>query len=187
MKILVDDLLLLARLETGGNPGHGDWVDVPELLSGLLEEGRLLSGVRHHRITLEAEPGLMVFGNEKELRSAFANLLANAINYTPDGGDVGLEWSADASGAHLRVRDTGIGIEAQHIDRLTERFYRVDTGRSKSRGGTGLGLAIVKHVLMRHSARLSIDSEPGQGSTFTCSFPPGIVHRSGLDRHWKTA
>ncbi|MGM0812200.1 phosphate regulon sensor histidine kinase PhoR [Thioalkalivibrio sp.] len=187
MKILVDDLLLLARLETGGKPGHGDWVDVPELLSGLIEEGRLLSGARRHRITLEAEPDLVILGNEKELRSAFANLLANAINYTPDGGEVDLRWWADASGARLQVSDTGIGIEAQHIERLTERFYRVDTGRSKSRGGTGLGLAIVKHVLMRHSARLSIDSEPGRGSTFTCSFPPGILRRSGVDRHRATA
>lgn len=182
MKILVDDLLLLARLETGARIGESGWVDVPALLSGITEEGRLLSGSRGHEITLEAEQDLAVRGNEKELRSAFANLLANAINYTPDGGQIDLRWFADASGAHLQVRDTGIGIAEQHIDRLTERFYRVDPGRSKSRGGTGLGLAIVKHVLMRHGARLNIESEPGQGSTFTCSFPLSSVRRSGVDR-----
>ncbi|TVP90910.1 MAG: two-component system sensor histidine kinase PhoR [Thioalkalivibrio sp.] len=182
MKTLVDDLLLLARLETGARTGDIGWVDVPGLLSGLTEEGRLLSGPRHHEITLEAEQGLAIRGNEKELRSAFANLLANAVNYTPDGGQIELRWFADPSGAHLQVRDTGIGIAEQHIDRLTERFYRVDPGRSKSRGGTGLGLAIVKHVLMRHEGRLNIESEPGKGSTFTCSFPPRILRRSGVDR-----
>jgi len=181
MKILVDDLLLLARLETGGAPRDRQWIDVPQLLTVLVEEGRLLSGYRQHQITMEAEPGLMVLGNEKELRSAFANLLANAINYTPDGGQINLNWSSEASGAHFRIRDTGIGIGAQHIDRLTERFYRVDPGRSKSRGGTGLGLAIVKHVLMRHGAQLTIESEPGKGSLFICSFPPRILRHAGAN------
>jgi two-component system, OmpR family, phosphate regulon sensor histidine kinase PhoR len=181
MKTLVEDLLLLARLETGGAPRDRHWIDVAQLLAVLVEEGRLLSGSRQHQITMEAEPGLMVLGNEKELRSAFANLLANAINYTPDGGRIELRWAAQASGAQFRIRDTGIGIAAQHIDRLTERFYRVDTGRSKSRGGTGLGLAIVKHVLMRHGAQLNVDSEPGQGSTFICSFPPGVLRRPNVD------
>jgi len=181
MKILVDDLLLLARLETGGASRERHWINVAQLLSVLVEEGRLLSGSRQHQITMEAEPGLMVLGNEKELRSAFANLLANAINYTPDGGQIELRWSSEASGAHFRIRDTGIGIEAQHIDRLTERFYRVDAGRSKSRGGTGLGLAIVKHVLMRHGAQLTIQSEAGKGSLFTCSFPPRILRHASAN------
>jgi len=181
MKILVDDLLLLARLETGGAPRDRQWIDVAQLLTVLVEEGRLLSGSRQHEITMEAEPGLMVLGNEKELRSAFANLLANAINYTPDGGQINLHWSSDALGAHFRIRDTGIGIGAQHIDRLTERFYRVDAGRSKSRGGTGLGLAIVKHVLMRHGAQLTIESEPGKGSLFICSFPTRILRHASAN------
>jgi len=182
MKNLVDDLLLLSRLETGGATGQGHWIDVSKLLSTLVEEGRLLSGAREHQITVETEPGLMILGNEKELRSAFANLLANAINYTPDQGQIDLRWWSDAAGAHFQVRDTGIGIAVQHIDRLTERFYRVDNGRSKSRGGTGLGLAIVKHVLMRHGGQLTIRSEPGKGSTFTCSFPPKIL-RHPAQRH----
>ncbi len=187
MKTLVDDLLLLARLETGGAPRDRQWIDVAQLLGVLVEEGRLLSGSRQHQIAMEADSGLMVLGNEKELHSAFANLLANAINYTPDGGRIDLHWSSDASGAQFRIRDTGIGIGAQHIERLTERFYRVDTGRSKSRGGTGLGLAIVKHVLMRHGAQLTIHSEPGKGSTFVCSFPPGILRYPSLDPERVTA
>jgi len=177
MKNLVDDLLLLSRLETGDGPRNGEWVDVPSLLGGVAEEARLLSGQRQHRLDLDASPGLLLLGNERELRSAFANLVFNAVHYTPEGGQVQLRWFADAAGGHFQVRDTGIGIEAQHIDRLTERFYRVDNGRSKSRGGTGLGLAIVKHVLMRHGAQLKIDSEPGKGSTFTCSFPPRILRQ----------
>jgi two-component system, OmpR family, phosphate regulon sensor histidine kinase PhoR len=175
MKNLVDDLLLLSRLETGDAPRAGEWVDVPAMLGSVVEEARLLSGERHHQLELDVSPGLLLLGNERELRSAFANLVFNAVHYTPEGGQVHLRWFADAAGGHFQVRDTGIGIEAQHIDRLTERFYRVDNGRSKSRGGTGLGLAIVKHVLMRHGAHLKIDSEPGKGSTFTCSFPPKFL------------
>jgi two-component system, OmpR family, phosphate regulon sensor histidine kinase PhoR len=178
MKNLVDDLLLLSRLETGDGGRTGEWVDVPAMLASLVEEARLLSGDRHHQVELEAGSGLLLLGNERELRSAFANLVFNAVHYTPEGGGIQLRWFADAAGGHFQVRDTGIGIEPQHIDRLTERFYRVDNGRSKSRGGTGLGLAIVKHVLMRHGARLKIDSEPGRGSTFTCSFPPKILRHS---------
>jgi two-component system, OmpR family, phosphate regulon sensor histidine kinase PhoR len=177
MKHLVDDLLLLARLESGDAPANGHWVDVPALLTKLLEEGRLLSGARNHQLELDAAPGLFLFGNETELRSAFANLIFNAVHYTPDGGTIRLRWFADVRGGVLEVEDTGIGIEPQHIDRLTERFYRVDAGRSKSRGGTGLGLAIVKHVLMRHDAQLKIDSEPGKGSRFTCIFPSRILRQ----------
>lgn len=171
MKHLVDDLLLLSRLETGDGPRAGDWVDVPAMLDGVVEEARLLSGDRHHQIDLDATPGLSLLGNERELRSAFANLVFNAVHYTPEGGRIHLRWFADSAGGYFEVADTGIGIAAQHIDRLTERFYRVDNGRSKSRGGTGLGLAIVKHVLMRHGAQLKIDSKPGEGSRFTCRFP----------------
>lgn len=178
MKSLVDDLLLLSRLETDNGGRSGEWVNVPAMLVGLVEEARLLSGDRHHQVELEAGSGLLLLGNERELRSAFANLVFNAVHYTPEGGQIHLRWFADADGAHFQVRDTGIGIEAQHLERLTERFYRVDNGRSKSRGGTGLGLAIVKHVLMRHGARLQIDSEPGRGSTFTCSFPSKILRQS---------
>lgn len=187
MKHLVDDLLLLARLESGGAPTRGHWVDVPVMLAGLLEEGRLLSAGRGHELELEAAPGLLLLGNETELRSAFANLLFNAIHYTPDGGRIRVRWFADARGGVLEVEDTGIGIEPQHIDRLTERFYRVDNGRSKTRGGTGLGLAIVKHVLMRHRAQLHIRSTPGEGSTFSCIFPAKVLRQPLPEREAASA
>jgi two-component system phosphate regulon sensor histidine kinase PhoR len=186
MKHLVDDLLLLARLETGTEAGTGHWLDVSALLATLIEEGRVLSGEHAHQFELDAEPDLFLYGNETELRSAFANLLFNAIHYTPDGGRIRVHWGSDMRGGVLEVEDTGIGIEPEHIERLTERFYRVDTGRSKSRGGTGLGLAIVKHVLMRHNAQLRIHSEPGEGSRFTCLFPARIL-RSSTNGHTETS
>ncbi|HKJ75609.1 MAG TPA: ATP-binding protein, partial [Gammaproteobacteria bacterium] len=132
----------------------------------------LLSGEQGHTIEAEVDPELRLFGSEKELHSAFGNLVSNAVRYTPAGGKVTLRWFRDERGAHLQVEDTGEGIPADAIPRLTERFYRVDKGRSRESGGTGLGLAIVKHVLNRHEAQLRIDSTPGQGSTFTCDFPP---------------
>jgi two-component system phosphate regulon sensor histidine kinase PhoR len=113
-----------------------------------------------------------LLGSATELRSAFANLAVNAVRYTPDGGEIVLRWSVESSaGARFSVRDSGIGIAPQHLPRLTERFYRVDRGRSREAGGTGLGLAIVKHVLERHQAVLQIESEPGCGSTFSAVFP----------------
>jgi two-component system phosphate regulon sensor histidine kinase PhoR len=112
-----------------------------------------------------------VLGAEAELSSAFGNLASNAIRYTPAGGEVRLTWRAGPEGAALTVEDTGIGIEREHLPRLTERFYRVDRGRSRETGGTGLGLAIVKHALARHQASLDIESEPGKGSRFTARFP----------------
>jgi two-component system phosphate regulon sensor histidine kinase PhoR len=109
-------------------------------------------------------------GSEEELRSAFSNLVSNAVRYTPEGGEVAIAWQRRGTEAMFSVRDTGIGIALQHVPRLTERFYRVDRSRSRETGGTGLGLAIVKHVLNRHQARLEIASEPGRGSTFSVLF-----------------
>jgi two-component system phosphate regulon sensor histidine kinase PhoR len=114
-------------------------------------------------------------GSEAELRSAFSNLVFNAVKYSPDGGEIRIRWWGDGEGAHLAVQDSGLGIEAKHIPRLTERFYRVDASRSANTGGTGLGLAIVKHVLIHHHGQLLIDSTPGRGSTFTCHFQPRQV------------
>jgi two-component system phosphate regulon sensor histidine kinase PhoR len=111
------------------------------------------------------------------LHSIFSNLVSNAVKYTPVEGEIGIRWWVDASGGHVAVRDTGIGIAAEHIPRLTERFYRVDPGRSRKVGGSGLGLAIVKHALQRHGATLTIDSTEGQGSTFTCHFPADKVFK----------
>jgi two-component system phosphate regulon sensor histidine kinase PhoR len=137
-----------------------------------------LSGDKAHKIELEIDRDIWLNGNEKELHSAFSNIVFNAVKYTPPGGEIRIRWQATEGGARLEVSDSGIGIPAQHIPRLTERFYRVDTGRSRAQGGTGLGLAIVKHVLLRHQARLDVTSEPGKGSTFSCLFPEQVlIHR----------
>jgi two-component system phosphate regulon sensor histidine kinase PhoR len=117
----------------------------------------------------------MLRGDEPEIHSAFSNLVDNAAKYTPPDGSVEMRWWVDSEGGHFSVTDTGIGIPAEHIPRLTERFYRVDAGRSRATGGSGLGLAIVKHVLQRHGATLDIVSTIGSGSTFTCHFPPQRV------------
>ncbi len=171
---LVDDLLALSRLETTPAHRHEERVDVARLCANLQNVAGALSGERAHRITVEAAPALLI-GNEEELRSAFTNLVHNAIRHTPPGGAIRLLWRADAQGGRFTVEDTGEGIPAHHLPFLTERFYRVDSGRSRASGGTGLGLSIVAQVLMRHNARLTIDSVPGQGSRFTCVFPPSRV------------
>ncbi|HWT28579.1 MAG TPA: ATP-binding protein, partial [Methylophilaceae bacterium] len=118
---------------------------------------------------------LSLTGASEELHSAFGNLISNAIRYTPEGGDIVIRWEQRGQEAVFSVKDTGIGIEQQHIDRLTERFYRVDRSRSRETGGTGLGLSIVKHILTRHQARLEIESVPGQGSTFRVVFPKARI------------
>lgn len=171
MQTLVQDLLMLSRLETAA-PAAEQWpVDVGKLIDQLCAEVRALSGERGHHIEHEIEPGLQIFGAENELRSAFSNLLSNAVRYTPDGGTIHVYWFSDSQGAYGQVADTGIGIPQEHIPRLTERFYRVDKGRSNATGGTGLGLAIVKHVMQRHGGQLRIDSTQGEGSSFTLMFP----------------
>ena len=139
-------------------------------------EARALSAGRH-RIEVERATNANLVGSEKELESAFGNLVSNAIRYTPDGGTVRLRWRDIDGGAAFEVEDTGIGIAPEHIPRLTERFYRVDRGRSRETGGTGLGLAIVKHALARHGAALDIHSRPGEGSRFTAQFSGPRVRR----------
>jgi two-component system phosphate regulon sensor histidine kinase PhoR len=175
MQTLVEDLLTLSRLESEGNPAREEPVNVPDIARGLYHDALALSSARH-KVMLLLESPAWVNGAEDELRSAFGNLVSNAIRYTPAGGEVRLSWKAGADGgAVFSVRDTGIGIEAQHLPRLTERFYRVDRGRSRETGGTGLGLAIVKHVVNRHDAKLEVTSEPGRGSCFSVVFPASRV------------
>lgn len=171
MRGIVEDLLLLSRLELDRELTSEEEIIVATLLRQIHEEAMELSGEANHHILLDVDPRLGLRGNRNELRSAFSNLVVNAIRYTPAGGEIRLGWYADAKGAHFSVSDTGVGIEARHIPRLTERFYRVDVGRSRETGGTGLGLAIVKHVITRHGGELAIESTVGQGSTFTCHFP----------------
>jgi two-component system phosphate regulon sensor histidine kinase PhoR len=139
------------------------------LLERLRIDGAALSAGKH-RIVLDAEPGFDLLGAESEIASAFGNLVTNAIRYTPDGGEVRIAWRASTDEAEFAVVDSGIGIAPEHIPRLTERFYRVDRGRSRATGGTGLGLAIVKHILNRHQATLDIKSEAGKGSRFAVRF-----------------
>ncbi|CAI8963685.1 sensor histidine kinase PhoR [Pseudomonas donghuensis] len=172
MQTLLNDLLLLAKLEATDYPSDNQPVAVDTLLQSIKGDAQALSGQRNQRISLEAEPGIRLKGSEAELRSAFSNLVFNAVKYTQDEGQIRIRWWADEQGAHLSVQDSGIGIDPKHLPRLTERFYRVDSSRASNTGGTGLGLAIVKHVLLRHRARLEISSVPGHGSTFTCHFAP---------------
>ncbi len=175
MQQLIDDLLTLSALETDAPPPLEDRIEVAALLEDVRQEISTLSGGRH-RIALESTGPAWLLGSARELRSAFANLAGNAVRYTPQGGAVTLQWSVDGtSGARFAVQDNGIGIAREHLPRLTERFYRVDRGRSREAGGTGLGLAIVKHVLERHQAVLQINSEPGRGSVFSAVFPPHRV------------
>jgi two-component system phosphate regulon sensor histidine kinase PhoR len=148
-----------------------------------MNEARSLSNGRH-RLSLEADPGLCLTGSPDELHSAFGNLVSNAVRYTPEGGEIAMIWKQRDQEGVFSVKDSGIGIEQQHIDRLTERFYRVDRSRSRETGGTGLGLSIVKHILTRHQARLEIQSEPGKGSTFTAVFPKArLVHKQSALFH----
>ena len=170
MQRIIDDLLMLSTLESAPEPPRDEHVDVALILSRIHSEAGALSAGRQ-RITLDAEPGIDLLGAESEIVSAFGNLVSNAVRYTPPGGEVRLIWRGSQNGAEFTVEDTGVGIEAEHIPRLTERFYRVDRGRSRDTGGTGLGLAIVKHALARHQATLEIESTPGTGSRFTAKFP----------------
>jgi two-component system phosphate regulon sensor histidine kinase PhoR len=170
MQHLLDDLLTLSRLESADHSLKDESVNVPELAQALAAEAESLSGGRH-RVHLEVASDTRLRGSLQEIRSALGNLVSNAVRYTPDGGDITLSWQMKDNEGVFAVADTGEGIAAEHIPRLTERFYRVDRSRSRETGGTGLGLAIVKHVLTRHGARLTIQSTPGKGSTFAAVFP----------------
>ena len=151
--------------------------DAAALAEAGAESGRGLARGRHE-IVVEADAALRLYGRETELRSVIDNLVSNAIHYSPDGGRVTVSWHGSPDGASLRVSDTGLGIDEADVDRITERFFRVDAGRSREQGGTGLGLAIVKHVLDCHEGWLDIHSKPGEGSSFICYFPEHRVHRA---------
>ncbi len=180
MQRLVADLLTLSALESEENVLAEDPFPVGPLLDALAADAKGLSQGRH-AIEVDVTDPAAIVGSREELASAFGNLVSNAIRYTPAGGAIGLRWRVDADGSGVfTVTDTGIGIDPQHIPRLTERFYRVDRSRSRATGGTGLGLAIVKHVLLRHQAELEITSEPGKGSVFAVGLPARRVRRTGV-------
>ena len=175
MTQLVEDLLALSRLEARDTLPE-EHVAMAPMLSTLRREAEALSQGRH-RIVVTDEAGIDLWGSNKELHSAFSNLVSNAVRYTPVDGEIAVRFTRDADGgATLSVRDSGYGIPAAHLSRITERFYRVSNSRSRESGGTGLGLAIVKHVLGLHGARLDITSEVGKGSEFACHFTPERVH-----------
>jgi len=174
MTQLVEDLLTLSRLEAQDRlPDES--VSMSPMMTTLKREAEALSQQRH-QIVVDDVAQLDLWGSTKELHSAFSNLVSNAVRYTPAGGAVGIRFERDGDGAVLRVSDTGYGIPAAHLPRITERFYRVSTSRTRESGGTGLGLSIVKHVLNLHQARLEIQSEVGRGSTFSCHFGAERVH-----------
>lgn len=180
MRLLIEDLLTLSQLESGTTAPDEAELDVNALLSMIMNEAKSLSNGRH-LITLDADPSLALIASSQELHSAFGNLVSNAIRYTPEGGSISLKWEVRNHEAVFSVTDTGLGIEQKHIDRLTERFYRVDRSRSRETGGTGLGLSIVKHILSRHQGRLEIQSEFGKGSTFSAVFPKSrIVNKQNV-------
>lgn len=170
MRHIVEDLLLLARLEGASQDTKRETVDVAALAKIIASEARSLAG-EDFDIELDIDSGRLLAGDPSQLRSAFTNLVVNAVHHTPKGGHIHLRWRDDGDSACFEVQDDGEGIAAEHLPRLTERFYRVDAGRSRDSGGTGLGLAIVKHVLQRHGARLEIHSTVGEGSRFCCCFP----------------
>jgi len=178
MQRLVEDLLTLSALESEQNPMIDEKFAVVGLLLQVSSDAKSLSQGRH-AVALDLGDAATVSGSRDELASAFGNLVSNAIRYTPEGGTITLSWRVDDNGTGVfAVTDTGIGIAAEHLPRLTERFYRIDRSRSRATGGTGLGLAIVKHVLLRHQATLEIASEPGQGSTFAVRLPARRVQRA---------
>jgi len=172
MQNLVEDLLTLANLEVNTQPAPMNSISMSYLMSLIKNDAYALSQGKHS-LNFDLKTPCNLFGEEREVLSAFSNLVSNAIRYTPNVGSVSVTWSVNAAGeGEFSVTDTGPGISPEHIPRLTERFYRIDRSRSRETGGTGLGLAIVKHVANRHQANLVIESTPGRGSTFTLRFPP---------------
>jgi two-component system, OmpR family, phosphate regulon sensor histidine kinase PhoR len=171
---IIQDLLALSRLEETDEIVGGDPIDVVALLS-ILRKDVLARPVHPRDVKIRIDSDAQLVGDEPEIHSAFSNLVDNAAKYTPVEGSIEMRWWVDHDGAHFSVTDTGIGIPEEHIPRLTERFYRVDSSRARTSGGSGLGLAIVKHVLQRHGADLEIESTLGEGSTFIVHFPPGRV------------
>jgi two-component system, OmpR family, phosphate regulon sensor histidine kinase PhoR len=170
MHLMLTDLLTLSRLETDEKELNVEPTDVNGLLSSIVEDAKKIEQFKGHDLQLEINSGQSLLANRDELRSAVSNLVFNAVKYTPEKTKITVSWSVDNQGGHISVSDEGEGIEAHHLERLTERFYRVDSGRSQEAGGTGLGLAIVKHVLQRHEAELAITSELREGSRFSCDF-----------------
>lgn len=177
MNALVNDLLLLSRLENDKQIAKNQIIEMPSLMNHLFDDAQAYNIDYGHTLNLDIDSHCELIGSDMELASAFSNLITNAIKYTPKGGSITIGWHDDAEHGYFTVEDTGIGIDPKHLPRLTERFYRVDSARSRATGGTGLGLAIVKHVLMQHGGHLEIESKENQGSTFIAVFPKERLYR----------
>ena len=180
MNRVVNDLLLLSRIEIEETHAFND-IDMTKLLTHVYDDAQAYNQEYQHTIHLHIDTYDGLYGSEMYLNSALSNLVINAIKYTPKGGNISISWTKTPEGCRFAVEDNGIGIAPQHLARLTERFYRVDSGRSRATGGTGLGLAIVKHVLYQHEASLQIESVEGAGSTFSAVFPDCYVRSAALN------
>lgn len=174
MRRLIEDLLTLSHIESNTQAPDNNPINMSMLMNMLLNDANALSQGKH-KISAQTNPHFDLVGAVDELQSALGNLVSNAIRYTPEGGEINISWQLHHNQGVFSVTDNGIGIDHQHIHRLTERFYRVDRGRSRETGGTGLGLSIVKHILTRHQAKLDITSELGVGSTFSAVFPKARI------------
>ena len=177
MNALVNDLLLLSNLENNKKVAKNQIIDMANLMNQIFDDARAYNLDYGHTLNLDIDSHCDLIGSDMEIASAFSNLITNAIKYTPKGGIITIGWHEDGDHAYFTVQDTGIGINPKHLPRLTERFYRVDSARSRQTGGTGLGLAIVKHVLMQHGAYLEISSKENEGSSFTAVFPKERLYR----------
>ncbi|MBL4900322.1 MAG: phosphate regulon sensor histidine kinase PhoR [Colwellia sp.] len=175
MERLVEQLLSLSKVENNRNDEDMQLVDMPTVVKNLVEDAQWLNQTKRHELRTHITQGIGVFGIETELKSACANLISNAIAYTPSNGIIDVSWRRNGDKVIFSVKDNGDGIKADQLNRLTERFYRIDKSRSRDTGGSGLGLAIVKHVLLHHKAELVITSEWGQGSEFAIYFDEGLA------------
>ena len=181
MDRLVEQLLILSKVENNSTYDETHHVNLSELVSGLFKESHWLNQEKNHTITADIAPDITISGIDTELKSACSNLISNAIAYTPDAGEIHISLTkvkqSNGMGVKFSVKDNGTGIKPEHVNRITERFYRIDKSRSRNTGGSGLGLAIVKHVLQHHSAELLINSQWGSGSEFSIVFSSSIVNQ----------
>lgn len=182
MNGLIQDLITLSKLETQEREPLRKPIELGPMLASIVDDAKALSAQHSHSFVLQGDLKTSLLGCADELRSAFTNLVVNAVNYSPEGGKIVVNVARSPAGLEVSVKDNGVGIDPKHLPRLTERFYRVDPSRSVLTGGTGLGLAIVKHILLRHDAQLKINSMPGKGSTFYCEFPPEAIADFSADK-----
>ncbi len=171
IKQIIDDMMVLSRLEEVDTPLEQQFIPMGPIMYSACQDAEALASQKKQVVICKIDENYSLFCNFNEIQSLLDNLISNAVRYTDEGGQVTIQWQVTLMGGKLMVEDTGIGIQEEEIPRITERFYRIDSARSRTVGGTGLGLAIVNHIVNRHSAELSVCSKVGEGSVFTVSFP----------------